>query len=270
MAGLLAQIRKMNGFSGRSVVEPFAGGGGATLKLLFLEETPSVHLNDADPAIYNFWWAVTHQTAKFLDLLERTPVTIDEWRRQRDIYRSARSASRVESGFAAFYLNRCNRSGIIINGGPIGGVEQVGKWRLDARFSKAGLRERCLAVAEYRDRIRVTCMDGIDAVMRTVDGNGFLFVDPPYFHAGKLLYLNALSAEYHGSLAEALQARQDRAWVLTYDDCDEVRELYDGWATVRPFSLRYAAAQRRQGREILIVPKGTRLPDGQASEAIVW
>lgn len=270
MAGVLAQIRRLNGLGGRAVVEPFAGGAGASLKLLFMEETGSVHLNDADPAVHDFWWAVTHQTEKFLDLLNQTPVNIDEWRRQRAIYRDAEKVSRMARGFAAFYLNRCNRSGIIINGGPIGGIDQSGKWKLDARFNKVSLRQRCQAVAEYRERITVTCLDGVEAIRRTEDGQAFLFVDPPYFHKGKLLYLNSLSVDYHRTLAETLHERRDTSWVLTYDDCDEVRRLYEGWATVRPFSLRYAAAERRQGREVLIVPTGMKLPDEQSSDAIVW
>ena len=57
---------------------------------------------------------------------------------------------------------------------------------------------------------------------------------------------------------------------MTYDDCPEVRRLYRGWAAIRPFSLRYVAAEKRMGRELLITPEWMQLPTEQASNAIVW
>jgi DNA adenine methylase len=62
----------------------------------------------------------------------------------------------------------------------------------------------------------------------------------------------------------------DAAWVLTYDNCPEVRRLYQGWASIRPFTLRYAASERRSGKEILVSPKWMRLPSQQHSAAINW
>ena len=85
-----------------------------------------------------------------------------------------------------------------------------------------------------------------------------------------MLYLNALDADYHEALAARLKAMSDTAWVLTYDDCPEIRRMYRGWATIRPFSLRYAAAERRIGRELLVTPKWMRLPTWQASAALTW
>ena len=135
MVGLLSGVRRLNGLGNRAVAEPFAGGAGAALSLLYLEETHRIHINDADPAIYDFWWALLRRSAKFLELLSKTRVNIVEWRMQRDTYRS-KQCSRLKRGFATFYLNRCNRSGIIVNGGPIGGISQTGKWKLDARYTR--------------------------------------------------------------------------------------------------------------------------------------
>src|SRR3546814_1534725 len=76
-------------------------------------------------------------------MLNSVEVNMSEWQRQRSIYKKKSGISRLQRGFAAFFLNRCNRSGIIINGGPIGGVQQSGAWKLDARFNKDDLRRRC-------------------------------------------------------------------------------------------------------------------------------
>jgi DNA adenine methylase len=132
MAGLLRDIRKLNGLGDRSIAEPFAGGAGACLALLYLEEASRIHINDADPAIYDFWWTLTNRSKPFLNMLLKTRVNIREWRKQRAVFRNPRSVARLRRGFATFFLNRCNRSGIILTGGPIGGIKQTGRWKIDA------------------------------------------------------------------------------------------------------------------------------------------
>lgn len=270
LAGLLSQIRRLNGLGDRAIAEPFAGGAGASLTLLYLEETHEIYVNDADPAIHDFWWSLVNRRQTFVDMLSRTRVSMAEWRRQRDVYRNRGRVSRLRRGFSAFYLNRCNRSGIITNGGPIGGVKQTGKWKLDARFNKPELRRRCEKVAEYRDRVHVSGRDGIEFIKGLDAESTLFFIDPPYFVKGQTLYLNALDEEYHITLSTQLKTMSDAAWVLTYDDCPEIRRLYRGWATIRPFSLRYTAAERRSGKEVLITPKWIRLPASQESAAVSW
>lgn len=252
------------------MAEPFAGGAGASLSLLYLEETHEIYVNDADPAIHDFWWALVNRPKLFIDMLTKTRVNITEWYRQRDMYRDHSHRSRLRRGFSAFYLNRCNRSGIMMNGGPIGGLKQTGKWKLDARFNKAELRRRCEKVAEYRDRVHVSCRDGIEFIGSLNAESTFFFIDPPYFVKGETLYLNTLDEEYHAALAALLKSMKDAAWVLTYDNCPEIRRMYRGWATIRQFSLQYSAADRRSGKELFIAPRWMHLPSSQASAAITW
>ncbi|MCR9216723.1 MAG: DNA adenine methylase [bacterium] len=269
MADLLTEIRRCNGLGRHAFAEPFAGGAGAALTLLFLEHCPEIFINDADPAMFDFWWTVVNRSGPFLDQLDKKRVSMAEWRRQREVYADA-GASRLRRGFAAFYLNRCNRSGIIMNGGPIGGPEQDGRWKINARFNKAGLRERIERIVEYRSRISVSSLDGIDFI-RSMDADStFFFIDPPYYEKGQTLYLNSLDDVYHKRLADCLKSMKRRAWVVTYDDCEPIRRLYEGWADIRPFSLRYAASRRRMGSEIMITPKWMQLPIEQRSLMIDW
>lgn len=270
MSSLLRQIRKVNGLGAFEIAEPFAGGAGASLSLLFQEDTPKIHLNDADIAIHDFWWTLVNRPEPFLEMLDTATVDIEEWLRQRKVYRGGGKISRLRRGFSAFFLNRCNRSGIIMNGGPIGGVEQHGKWKIDARFNKPDLHRRCKKVSEYRDRISVSGTDGITFISRLDPASVLFFIDPPYFVKGSLLYLNLLDTGYHATLASKLKGMTEAAWVVTYDDCPEIRDLYQGWANIRPFALRYAAADRRSGKEILITPKWMALPNDQDSLAISW
>lgn len=270
MTDLLAQIRKLNGLRNHAVAEPFAGGAGASLSLLYLEEAKKIFINDADPAIYDFWWSLVNQPKRFLDYLSNTEVTMEEWHLQQDIYENPDRVSQVRRGFATFFLNRCNRSGIIAKAGPIGGKGQNGKWKLDARFNKKNLKRRCAKVSEYRDRINVSYHDGIKFFDKVDGDTTMFFIDPPYFEKGPTLYLNCLEEGYHQKLADRLEAMRDRAWVLTYDDCPEIRAMYEKWAHVRSYSLPYAVNSHRRGNEVLIVPKWIRLPDRQISTALRW
>ena len=270
MTELIGEIRRLNNLGGYAVAEPFAGGAGASLALLYLEETKEIFINDADSAIYDFWWSLINQSKQFLDYLSNVEVTIEEWNRQRKIYKQFGRVSQVKRGFATFFLNRCNHSGIIVNGGPIGGVNQTGKWKLGARFNRSDLQRRCQKVAEYGNRINVSSKDGIDFLNRADADATMFFIDPPYFEKGATLYLNSLRERDHLALAKRLKAMRDKAWMLTYDDCPEIREMYYSWANIRPYSLRYTARERRNGAEVLITPKWIQLPDLSDSSVIRW
>lgn len=270
LAGLLRDIRTLNGLGDRAVAEPFAGGSGASLTLLYQEDTHEIFINDLDPAIYDFWWTIVHRPKPFMELISNTAITIDEWHKQRNIYRSKQATSRLRRGFAAFFLNRCNRSGIIRTGGPIGGLQQQGDWKLDARFNQDNLRRRCERVAEYADRIRVSNQEGKEFIDSRDPESTFFFIDPPYFAKGPMLYLNAIEETYHTELADQLRNMTDGSWVLTYDDCPEIRKMFRGWANIRSFGLKYAASERRVGKEVLITPKWMHIPESQRSNAIAW
>ena len=106
-----------------------------------------------DKGIYSFWRAILTETKRFIELIDNVPLTIDEWNIQREIIDTKANKYSFELGFATFYMNRTNRSGII-KGGVIGGAEQNGDWRMDARFNRNNLKERILCIAKYRNKIK--------------------------------------------------------------------------------------------------------------------
>lgn len=270
LADLLAELRRLNHLGELPIAEPFAGGAGASLSLLYGEETPAVHINDADPAIHAFWKALMVRPNQFMAKLDNTLVDLAEWKRQREVHRRPSRASVTNLGFATFYLNRCNRSGIILKGGPIGGLKQKGRWKIDARYNRDELRQRCKRVVEYRDRIHVTPDDGLEFIKKHATEKLFFFIDPPYYEKGPTLYLNSLKPSYHEALARQLKGMQDASWVMTYDNAKEIRALYEPWAQVHEFQLDYAASGRRKGHELFICPRHLRIPTSQKSAAIQW
>ena len=82
------------------------------------------------------WRALLTETDSFIKLIEDTPLSVDEWRARKRIYDEQGDKYSLELGFAAFYLNRTNHSGILSNAGPIGGFDQTGNYLIDARFNR--------------------------------------------------------------------------------------------------------------------------------------
>src|SRR5690606_1373861 len=157
--------------------------------LLFGEHVQRIVINDADHGVFAMWWAILNRTDDFLQLLHLSPITIEERDRQRAIYCGSARKSRVKLGFATFFLNRCHRSGIIANGGPMGGRDQKGGWGLGARYNKEDLRNKILRIVEYKHRIEVSNLDGIELLRTVVAPRAqketfFVYLDPPYYAKG--------------------------------------------------------------------------------------
>lgn len=90
---------------------------------------------------------------------------MDEWFRQKDIINNPKDHDLLTIGFSTFFLNRTNRSGIL-KGGVIGGKNQEGKWKLDARYNKSDLISRIHKISENRHRIDLYNMDAIDFIKK--------------------------------------------------------------------------------------------------------
>ncbi len=264
LARVLGSLIRLNGREGGIYAEPYAGGCGAGLSLLFSERVSGLMINDADWSIYAFWRAILSKTDDFLELLRDTPLTVDEWCRQRDAYLTSSKRCFLKAGFATFYLNRCNRSGIISNGGPIGGKQQNGKWKIDARFNREGLRDRIERIAFYRKRIQPSNLDAIEFLdthvrRRNPMDRVFAYLDPPYFAKGSQLYLDYYEAADHAILAKYLKAPLTFPWALTYDNAAAIRRLYDDNRRFT-FDLVYSARERRTGKELFIVDPRLKVP----------
>ena len=265
LARVLGHLIRLNGREGGIYAEPYAGGAGAALSLLFGEHVGRLMLNDADPSIYAFWTAILKKTGPFLKLLRDTPLSVREWERQRAIYGQPRSHSPLQLGFATFYLNRCNRSGIIGNAGVIGGRKQKGNWKIDARFNRQDLIRRIERIALYRDRIALFNLDAIDFLRQhvakpTVAAKAFVYLDPPYFIKGNQLYLNFYKPEDHALLAKFIKRQKRFLWVMSYDNVRQIQVLYSDLRQIA-FNLGYSAREWRMGKEIMIVKADLIFPD---------
>lgn len=256
----LRTIIRENDLTSSVYVEPYAGGAGAALALLVSGQVRSIAINDLDPAVYAFWAAVVNQPTDFTKLLNTVELSVDEWEKQRSTYLTAARDDYLRLGFATFYLNRTNRSGVL-NGGPIGGKDQTGNYKIDARFNRDGLAERIRLIALHADRITVTNDDGLEVIRRYADNDrAFIYADPPYFEKAGSLYLNAFQKADHEDLAKCLIDVQRARWILTYDNVPQVAALYADLRR-RLFSLNYSAHRVTKANEVMVFSDAMTIPD---------
>jgi DNA adenine methylase len=239
--------------------EPYAGGAGTAILLLANNDVERVFLNDYDWRVYAAWQAMLQEPIRFVEKIMSIGLDVETWKQQREIvYAADRVRDRLfEVGFATFFLNRTNRSGIISGAGPIGGYDQTGRWKIDARFPREALAARVQWISDHRDQIELSNNDGLAflrSMAKTQGSQTFFFIDPPYVREGSRLYMNAMSEMLHLNLAKFLIGNRDMShWVLTYDDHPLIRSAYAG-AVIDELDVRYSLQKKRSANELLIVP----------------
>jgi DNA adenine methylase len=243
-------------------VEPYAGGAAVALSLLLLEYASRIHINDISKPVYLFWKAVLEDTDALCRKIRDKQVTPQEWKRQRNILFHYRDHDRESVGFALFFLNRTNRSGIIHSGGMIGGNNQTGEWKIDARYNKPELIRRIQAIAAYSNRIRVSNRDAegfLRLTVPTLPAKSLIFLDPPYFEQGHSLYENHYQPQDHIRLADVFRKNLQRNWIISYDNHPQIRKAYRGCKKL-VYALPYSAARRYEGSEVMFFSDGLSVP----------
>jgi DNA adenine methylase len=250
-----------NDLVGHTYIEPFAGGAGIAIKLLINKDVERIVINDIDPAIYAFWYSVLNHTDDLCSLIEATPITIDQWKKQREIYNNNKKSKMLEKGFATLFLNRTNVSGII-KGGIIGGLQQTGTYRIDARYTKSTLIRKIKAIGEFREQIdiynsdalKLFCLGKIKTLKKT-----FVNFDPPYVSKGAGLYENSFSKTDHEKLASMIK-KCSRKWVVTYDIHPLITKLYLDFRHDY-LDLNYSINQKRKAKEYIFFSNNIVLPE---------
>jgi len=256
----ICEILKENKITGH-YVEAYAGGAGVGIELLLSKKIKYIHLNDADFGIYAFWYSVLNRTEELCQMIASASLTIDEWKKQKAILKKPDRRKKLQLGFAVFYLNRCNRSGVL-SGGVIGGNDQTGNYKMDARFSRNDLIQRIEAIAAYKNQIFISNQDAeyfIENYIPNLPDDTLVYLDPPYYEKGSELYLNSYLKKDHARLAKAIQKEIKHKWVLSYDGVPEILELYKGKRHF-VYDLQYSAAKSYKGKEVFVFGGRVRLP----------
>jgi DNA adenine methylase len=264
LAPFIAHVLAENGLGGCSYYEPFAGGAGAALKLLQTGLVSDIHLNDADVRLFALWKTILNESERFAEAVSASSVSIPEWRKQLKICTNPRGYSHFQIAYATFYLNRCNRSGVILGSRPIGGMSQNGPYTMAARFNRLALATRLRTLGAYRGAVTIHNLDALDFVKSYVPkgrsrSQVFVYLDPPYFNKGSRLYLNYYSTREHVAMARYLQSQIRLHWLVSYDDEPFIAELYAPMVRAK-IRVDYSLQARRQSSELIIAPPILKLP----------
>lgn len=221
-------IRKMIEKTGKKVyIEPFAGGASVALELIETGAVDRIVLNDSDIRIYAFWKEVLDETDRFVKTIETVPLTIEEWKKQREICMNPDDYSLFDIGFSTFYMNRTNRSGIL-KGGVMGGKSQNGSYTMDTRFNREHLAERIRRVAEKKDCIDLynsDVRDFIDDIFPKYADRAFCYFDPAYVKKGSSVYMKSLKTCDHIEIAQTITNLKDNNWIITYDNEQIIKDI---------------------------------------------
>lgn len=256
----IKEILDVNEIDGH-YVEPYAGGAGVAIELLLTKRIQHIHLNDSYAGIYAFWHSVLNHNEEFCRRIISASMTVEEWLYRREIVRRLDTSDLLELGFSMFYLNRCNRSGVL-SAGIIGGLDQTGNYKMDARFSRNDLIRRIETIGLFRQQISLTNFDAefyIANYIPNLPQNCLVYLDPPYYNKASELYLNSYLKSDHARISNVVQNEIHHNWILSYDGVPEIIDLYDERRNFL-YDLQYTAGKVYKGKEIFIFSDAINIP----------
>lgn len=245
----------------RQYREPFFGGGSMGLAMLSHSQVRSGWINDKDPGIAALWTAVARYPAQLIACVERFCPSVKafdnfkgELLKVTGVPKDA--AALVDIAFKKLAIHQISFSGLgTMSGGPLGGRMQLAADKIDSRWSP---RRLCQKIAEFHERFAVvnlpgcTCLD-FAALIEDRSCPAILYLDPPYVVQGDKLYQCGFGEADHIRLAELLR-KTPHPWVLSYDDCPLVRDLYS-WAQIEEVAVGYSVSGARCTSELVITPQ---------------
>lgn len=261
----IANVLDTNKITG-TYIEPFAGGAGVALNLLYAGKVNSIIINDLDDGVYSFWKTATSEPDYLTNEIKKVPFSYGEsnnpevlssyWKAIKKRYETNRYRDTRLKAFDFLMLNRMNVSGII-NAGPIGGITQENSYDISARFNKQTLIERLELLYAHSDKIRVTSFEAshfLDLLSQgyfNTTSNSLVYLDPPYFNQGKKLYDCFAPYIVHSLIADKL-LKAPWKWLLTYDTAPQISKLYPQKQVQKfRYNIRYSANKKGIYQEYL-------------------
>ena len=261
LSAFIAKICIDNNINGH-YIEPYSGGASVALFLLLEGFVDKITINDKDRSIYAFWYSVLNKTNELCQMISNAELTIEEWKKQKDIQNNKKTVDLLTLGFSTFYLNRTNRSGII-NAGIMGGIEQTGNYLMDCRFNKPELIERIRKIAKKKKYIRLYKKDAIkliDKIQQEAKNENIVFYfDPPYYLKACTLYMNHYEDKNHKKVSEKIKSIENVKWIVSYDNVPEIQKLYADFPK-KEFSFKHTAYEIREGKEIMFFSQNIECP----------
>jgi DNA adenine methylase len=251
-----------------------------------LAESPTVTkvwVNDKDVGIACLWTAVFRYHDEFKERVRAFAPSVAAFYDLREELGAVRAMPEepcriVEIGFKKLAIHQISYSGLgTKSGGPLGGAGQKSKYKIACRWSPDHICKKVDMIHSHFQGVEVHgggCTSlGFADVIEETSCRCLLYLDPPYYVKGSDLYQCGFTHEDHVRLATLLRDTK-HPWVLSYDDCQEVRQLY-AWACVERLDVNYSitalkdrATGERLSRtkgELLIYPERAKGIEGVAA-----
>lgn len=222
--------------------EPFFGGG--SIGLLVLEERPElkkIWINDFDLGISSLWTTLIKRPDLLKLRVEKFEPSVEMF----DKYKEELTATPLPKltsdteianfGFKKLAIHQISYSGLgTKSGGPLGGRDQKSKYPIDCRWSPKYICKKIDTLHQRFSKLSVrnnicTNLDFSELINDNTH-DAIIYLDPPYFVKGNDLYQHGFTEKDHIRLADCLRKTKHQ-WVLSYDDCPEIRKYYD-WASI--------------------------------------
>ncbi len=222
-----------------TLVSPFLGGG--SLELACLDRGIRVYGYDSFRPLVAFWQNLIADPQGLADrVAAHHPLSRDRFYTLQQRHRDEATA---EQAVLFFVLNRASFSGTTLSGG-------CSEQSVRDRFTVSSIERLRQFVPGWGDRFTVEAADFHDSLDR--HPKAFLYLDPPYA-IGAMLYGNRGSTHRgfdHEGLAAKLRGRS--GWILSYNDCSYIRDLYQGFEIQTP-TWSYGMSHNKKSRELLIL-----------------
>jgi DNA adenine methylase len=232
--------------------EPLVGGG--SVFFYVIEKYPNMlcWINDFNQDLYYFWHQVQNNLSNLVEEVWKIKYETTDGRVLFDslVAQDTDVMSPLERAVRFFVLNRITFSGTIESGGYSNASFQ-------GRFTDSSI-ERLKALKGCFVNTRVTNLD-YSALLQEPGEDVFIFLDPPYLSKTKSkLYgkKGNLHTTFDHSRFAKLMADCSHKWLITYDDCTEVREFFS-FANIYDWELQYGMNNYKQeaakkGKELFI------------------
>jgi DNA adenine methylase len=224
--------------------EPMVGGGSVALVLKQTLPHVKVWINDLNYDLVCFWKTLRDNPEALIKELKRIKALYKDGRKLFEEFSSKEGGNEFERAVRFFVLNRISFSGTTYSGG-------FSQQAFERRFTDSSI-ERLRKASEIIKDFRITHGDYERLLFE--EGEGVLiFLDPPYYSTtssklyGKRGHLH--TGFDHQRFAENMQ-KCPHLWLITYDDCEEVRNLFS-FAYIYSWELQYGMSAKK-GRELLI------------------
>lgn len=250
------QFLKYHNINLGTIIEPFAGSASVSIGLLSSGIVDRAVLCEKDPLITSFWRSVLYRNEDFIDSVKGLQISMETWYDfKKYLEKDAQQKyDEIDLGVAFLFYNRVNYSGII-KAGPIGGKNQSSKYKIQCRFNIDRIVKKLRGLSTFADNIEVVSSDGIDYLQNYsfsgLDNETFVYVDPPYYKAGKVLYRNYFKDEEHIKLSNIVTKIED-PWLVSYDESEFIAHLYETSKFQYVYTDYQAGNLRRGIRELLI------------------